>query len=172
MQACERGSQDFLYDTLIGYSTEAWIHEWIRKKRGDGERGIEQSVWERHYDPHKLTPKLSPKLLAAVLRDVGADRSGQSIVFRELARNGRQFVYDLSVVFTRSEGITGLPTMIRALPGSVKDITTLTASISEVDIEGKILILDRGFFSEDVVAFPASTGNNLYPSCEEEQRAL
>ena len=138
-----------------------------------------ENVWERLYDPHKLTPKLSPKLLAAVLRDVGADRSGQSIIFRELARNGRQFVYDLSVVFTRSEGIrfaelgynkdhvylpqiqlallyavdTGLPTMIRALPGSVKDIATLTASLSEVDIAGKILILDRGFFSEDVVAF-------------------
>jgi len=138
-----------------------------------------ENVWKRLYDPYKLTPRLSPKLLAVVLRDVGADRSGQSIIFRELARNGRQFVYDLSVVFTRSEGInfaelgynkdhiylpqiqiallyavdTCLPTMIRALPGSVKDITTLTASLSEVEIEGKILILDRGFFSEDVAAF-------------------
>ncbi|HDS44810.1 MAG TPA: hypothetical protein ENN68_01720 [Methanomicrobia archaeon] len=138
-----------------------------------------ENVWERLYDPHKLTPRLSPKLLAAVLRDVGADRSGQSVIFRELARNGWQFVYDLSVVFTRSAGInfaelgyhkdhlylpqiqitllyavdTGLPTMIRALPGSVKDITTLTTSLSEVDIDKKILFLDRGFFSEDVVAF-------------------
>jgi transposase len=137
-----------------------------------------ESMWERLYDPNKLTPKLSPKLLATILRDVGTDWSGQSSIFRELARNGRQFVYDLSVVFTRSEGVnfaelgynkdhmylpqiqlallyavdTGLPTMIRALPGSVKDITTLTASLGDVEIKGKILILDRGFYSEDVVA--------------------
>lgn len=122
------------------------------------------SVWERLYDPNKLTPKLSPKQLAAILRDVGGDWSGQDLIFRELARNGRQFVYDLSVVFTSSEDVTfaeagynkdhvflpqiqlallytvdnGLPTMIRALPGSIK---------------GKILILDRGFYSEDVVAY-------------------
>lgn len=137
------------------------------------------SVWERLYDPNKLTPKLSPKQLAAILRDVGGDWSGQDLIFRELARNGRQFVYDLSVVFTSSEGVTfaeagynkdhvflpqiqlallytvdnGLPTMIRALPGSIKDITTLATSLAEVGIKGKILILDRGFYSEDVVAY-------------------
>jgi transposase len=76
-----------------------------------------------------------------VLKAVGSNRGGQELIFRELSRNGRQFVYDLSVVFTRSEGINiadagynkrhlyvpqinlallysvdkGLPTMIRAL---------------------------------------------------------
>jgi transposase len=48
---------------------------------------------------------------------------------------------------------TGLPTMIRSLPGSVKDITTLSNSLLELDIRGKVLILDRGFFSEDVLNF-------------------
>jgi RNA 3'-terminal phosphate cyclase len=38
--------------------------------------------------------------------------------------------------------------MIRSLPGSVKDIKTLYHSINELGIEGKILILDRGFFPE------------------------
>jgi transposase len=48
----------------------------------------------------------------------------------------------------------GLPTMIRALPDSIKDITSLYNSLIEGGgIEGKILILDRGFFSKDVVAF-------------------
>ena len=43
--------------------------------------------------------------------------------------------------------------MIRALPGSVKDIKTLYHSINELDIGGKVLILDRGFFSEGVIKF-------------------
>jgi transposase len=48
---------------------------------------------------------------------------------------------------------TGLPTMIRSLPGSVKDVTTLCNSLLELDIRHKVLILDRGFFSEDVLNF-------------------
>jgi Transposase len=156
------------------------------------------SVWERLHDPNKLTPNLSSKKLSEVLKAVGSDRGGQDIIFRELSRNGRQFVYDLSVVFTRSEGINiaemgynkdhvyvpqinlallysvdkGLPTMIRALPGSIKDITSLYNSLRESGIEGKILILDRGFFSKDGVAFlleqetsfilPARRNSKLY----------
>ena len=157
------------------------------------------SVWERLHDPKKLTPNLSPKKLSEVLKVVGSDREGQDLIFKELSRNGRQFVYDLSVVFTRSEGINiaelgynkdhvyvpqinlallysvdkGLPTMIRALPGSIKDITSLYNSLIEGGgIEGKILILDRGFFSKDVVAFlleqeisfllPARRNSKLY----------
>lgn len=156
------------------------------------------SVWGRLHDPNNLTPNLSSKKLSEVLKAVGSDRSGQDIIFRELSRNGRQFVYDLSVVFTRSEGINiaemgynkdhvyvpqinlallysvdkGLPTMIRALPGSIKDITSLYNSLRESGIEGKILILDRGFFSKDVVAFlleqetsfllPARRNSKLY----------
>jgi hypothetical protein len=143
------------------------------------------SVWERLHDPNKLTPNLSPKKLSEVLKAIGSDRGGQDLIFRELSRNGRQFVYDLSVIFTRSEGINiaeegynkdhayvpqinlallysvdkGLPTMIRALPGSIKDITSLYNSLIQCgSIEGKILILDRGFFSEDVVAFLLEQG--------------
>jgi len=41
--------------------------------------------------------------------------------------------------------------MIKSVPGSVRDIKTLSNTIKEMDINGKTLILDRGFFSEDVV---------------------
>jgi len=155
-------------------------------------------VWERLHDPNNLTPNLSSKKLSEVLKAVGSDRGGQDIIFRELTRNGRQFVYDLSVVSTRSDGINiaemgynkdhvyvpqinlallysvdkGLPTMIRALPGTIKDITSLYNSLREIGLEGKILILDRGFFSKDVVAFlleqetsfllPARRNSKLY----------
>ena len=81
---------------------------------------------------------------------------GQNIIFKELSRDGKQFVYDLSAIFTRSDGLnpaeigynkdktyipqinlallysvdSGLPTMVRALHNSAR----------EVGIEGKILI--------------------------------
>ncbi|RZN44227.1 MAG: hypothetical protein EFT35_00230 [Methanophagales archaeon ANME-1-THS] len=50
---------------------------------------------------------------------------------------------------------TGVPTMIRSIPGSVKDIKTLYHTINELDAGGKILILDRGFFSEGTLEFLA-----------------
>jgi transposase len=48
---------------------------------------------------------------------------------------------------------TGLPTMIRTIPGSVRDIKSLYNSIIEAKKEGGTIILDRGFFSEDAIRF-------------------
>ena len=47
----------------------------------------------------------------------------------------------------------GMPTMIRAIPGSVRDITSLYNSIKEIGLAGKTLILDRGFFSDKLMEF-------------------
>jgi transposase len=121
-----------------------------------------------------------------MLRGVGVNRAGQNVVSRELTDMSDQLVYDLSSVFSRSMSIsqaekgynkdkiqlpqinlallcsadTGLPTMIRALPGSVKDIKTLYYSINELDTGGKILVLDRGFFSEGTIKFLGGEDNS------------
>jgi transposase len=126
-----------------------------------------------------MSSHLSPKNLARVMREVGVNRVGQNVIFNELADLSKQLVYDLSSVFSRAMNISqaekgynkdkihvpqinlallcsadsGLPTIIRSLPGSVKDIKTLYHSINELDLGGKILVLDRGFFSEDAVEF-------------------
>jgi len=157
-----------------------------------------QTVWEKLYNVHDLHPDLSPKMLSRVLKTVGLDRKGQNMVFTHLSVNGDEFVYDLSCFFTQSESIrfaeqgynkdrvqlkqinlallcsvdTGMPTMIRLLPGSVRDITSLYGSLEEIGIEGKILILDRGFYSVDVIDFlkdkkvffvlPTRRNNSLY----------
>jgi transposase len=138
-----------------------------------------KDVWEKLYNVDSIDPNLNPKNLSRVLRDVGVNRAGQNVLFKELADMSKQLIYDLSSMFSRSMSInqaersynkdkiqvpqinlallcsadTGLPTMIRSLPGSVKDIKTLYTSINELDIGGKILILDRGFFSEDAIKF-------------------
>jgi hypothetical protein len=140
-----------------------------------------KDAWEKLYNAENIKPHLNPKNLTRVIREVGVNRVGQDVIFNELADLSKQLVYDLTSVFSRAMNIsqaekgynkdkiqvpqinlallcsvdTGLPTMIRSLPGSVKDIKTLYHSLDELDLDlgGKILVLDRGFFSDDVVEF-------------------
>jgi transposase len=138
-----------------------------------------KDAWEKLYNADDINPNLNPKNLSSVLRDVGVNRAGQNDLFKELTDMSNQLVYDLSSMFSRSMSInqaemgynkdkiqvpqinlallcsadTGLPTMIRSLPGSVKDIKTLYCSINELDIGGKILILDRGFLYAGAIKF-------------------
>jgi Transposase DDE domain len=141
-----------------------------------------ESAWDKLYNAEGINPNLSPKNISNVLREVGVDRIGQDLVFSRLMDQSQQLVYDLTCMFSRSMSISqaekgynkdkiqvpqinlallcnaesGLPAMIRSLPGSLKDIRTLHNSISELDIRDKVLILDRGFFSEEVMQFLAS----------------
>ena len=138
-----------------------------------------ESSWQKLYNVESLAPDLTPNGLSKMLHNVGINREGQELVFRSLLDQSPQLVYDLSSMFSRSMNISlaekgynkdkihvpqiniallcnadsGLPTMIRSLPGSVKDIATLCNSILELDIRNKMLLLDRGFFSEDVFLF-------------------
>ncbi len=135
--------------------------------------------WEKLYNVENINPQLNPKNLSRVLHSVGINRVGQNTIFKKLTDQSNQLVYDLSSVFTRSMSIaqaekgynknhlhvpqinlallcsadTGLPAMIRSIPGSVRDIATLYNSIKEIDVKGKTLILDRGFFSDDTMEF-------------------
>ena len=109
-----------------------------------------------------------------MLTAVGGDRAGQQAVFQYLSSQARQLVYDLSFVFSHSETVnlaefgynaenvwlpqvnialfsamdTGLPVMIRALPGSIRDVATLIRSIQEINTSRITLVLDRGFVSD------------------------
>jgi transposase len=138
-----------------------------------------KDAWEKLYDVDGIKPHLNTKNLSKVLHKVGINRAGQNIIFNYLVDQSKQLVYDLSSFFSRSINISqaergynkdkiqvpqinlallcsadsGLPMMIRSLPGSVKNIKTLYHSINELELDGKILVLDRGFFSTDVVEF-------------------
>ena len=135
--------------------------------------------WEKLYNVEHIDPQLNPKNLSKVLHSVGMNRVGQNVIFNKLVDQSNQLVYDLSSMFSRSMSIaqaekgynknhlhvpqinlallcsadTGLPVMIRSIPGSVKDIATLYNSIKEIDTKGKTLILDRGFFSDGTMKF-------------------
>ncbi|MDQ1282559.1 MAG: hypothetical protein QG666_348 [Euryarchaeota archaeon] len=134
-------------------------------------------VWEKLYNPSMITANMNPGAVSKLLRTVGVDRKAQDIVFRGILDHSEQLIYDLSTMFSRSMSIlqaekgynkdkihlpqinlallcsadTGFPTMIKSVPGSVRDISTLANTIKEMNISGKTLVLDRGFFSEDVI---------------------
>lgn len=156
-----------------------------------------RSAWDKLYNVSSINPNLDAKNLSHILKVVGTDSFAQESVFKALSQRDRDLVYDLSTILTRSSlniaeyGYnkdkihvpqvnialfcsleTGLPTMIRTIPGSVRDIKSLYNSIIEAKKEGGTIILDRGFFSEDAIRFlleekmnfilPAKRNSRLY----------
>ncbi len=136
-----------------------------------------KKIWEEFYIDIEANP--SPKILSKVLKEVGLNREAQDMVFRGLM-NHKHFVYDLSVVYTRSTlnlaeigynkdkihlpqvniallySMNGLPAMIKVIPGSVRDIYSLYTTVDEIRaIYGSeiVLVLDRGFFSDKSMDF-------------------
>jgi hypothetical protein len=133
------------------------------------------TLWEKLYDMWKVKPDCDPKNLSQVLHQIGQDRVSQQKIYSYLATMSEQLIYDLSFIESHSttitfnenayvsEGIyhhhhhialfcsrdTGLPVMIRSIPGSINDVKTLELSLKEVNMDGKILLLDRGFISEN-----------------------
>ena len=132
-------------------------------------------LWSKMLCPDNIRPNCDPKNLSVILHNIGLNRSNQQEVFSYLSSNSEQLIYDLSfiesyspnITFTEnayiSEGIyrnhhhialfcsrdNGLPVMIRSIPGSINDVSTLKLSLKEIDLRNKVLLLDRGFISED-----------------------
>ena len=135
--------------------------------------------WDKLYNKEHINPKLNPKNISKTLHQIGMNRDGQNLIFKQLTDQSNQLIYDLSSMFSHSMNIgqaekgynkdhlqipqinialmcsidTGMPTMVRTIPGSVKDIKTLYTSIKEVGVKGKIMVLDRGFFSDEIMDF-------------------
>ena len=117
-------------------------------------------TWEKLDNILDIQADCDPRTLSRVLTAVGGDRAGQQAVFQYLSSQARQLVYDLSFVFSYSDTVnlaefgynaesvwlpqvnialfsatdTGLPVMIRVLPGSVRDVATLLRSLQEINI--------------------------------------
>ncbi|WOX57731.1 transposase [Methanoculleus receptaculi] len=131
-------------------------------------------AWEKLDNILDIKPDCDPRTLSRVLTAVGGDRTAQQMVFQHLSSRAQHLVYDLSFVFSCSDTVnlaefgynaddiwlpqvnialfsatdTGLPVMIRGLPGSVLDVATLVRSLAEIDAPDATLVLDRGFVSE------------------------
>ena len=135
-------------------------------------------LWEKLDNCLKIAPNCSPKSLSATLREIGDDKLGQDIIFKHLRSGNTHLLYDLSFIFSLSDNLsfaewghnakelalpqinialfcgleTGLPVMLRPIPGSVKDVSTLLPSMDELDLQDATIIIDGGFVSEKVVS--------------------
>ena len=56
-----------------------------------------KDAWEKLYNADDINPGLNPKNLSNVLRDVGVNRAGQNVLFKELA--------DMSDQLARQRGV-------------------------------------------------------------------
>jgi len=156
-----------------------------------------RSSWDKLYNASGINPNLDARNLSHVLKTVGSDSRAQDSVFKALSEKDKELIYDLSTILTRSSLnmaefgynkskihvpqvnialfcslATGLPTMIRTIPGSVRDIKSLYNSVIGAKKEGGTIILDRGFFSKDAIRFllekkmnfilPARRNSRLY----------
>ena len=120
---------------------------------------------------------LSPKSLSHLLQKVGDSFDLRARLMRKLTKKGKYLVIDLTALFSHSKNIVllemghnkddlyipqmnllmlfspdrKLPTYVRLLPGSVRDVSSIKNTIALTDIENYVLVGDRGFFSEDNV---------------------
>jgi len=156
------------------------------------------SYWERFENIKEIRPATSPKSLSQMLTDVGSDRNAQNRVFSRIDMECKELVFDLSEFFSASENMSfaetgynpdhddcpqinvamvvtkdsGIPVMMRPLPGSVRDVRTVCATIKEMDRDDITLIMDRGFcanYNMDVLdasglkfLIPVKRNNGLY----------
>jgi transposase len=179
---------DRLLSDMRSYLADAFPGEWeevyaLAITRAIGYTPLKRvrSAWDKLYNVSSINPNLDAKNLSHVLKAVGTDSFAQESVFKALSERDRDLVYDYNkdkihvpqvniALFCSLE--TGLPTMIRTIPGSVRDIKSLYNSIIEAKKEGGTIILDRGFFSEDAIRFllekrmnfilPARRNSRLY----------
>lgn len=130
-----------------------------------------KSHWDKLYLSADFDAALSPPTLSEKLRRIGSDWIAQKRFFNKLIDNGSTILFDLSSIFSYSENINlvekghnpdhiflkqinialmfsedkKLPTMLKPLPGSVKDIKSLKNVIEEFDLKKCVCVIDRGF---------------------------
>jgi len=132
--------------------------------------------WEDSYLSEVFTgASLSKNSLHQVLEDVGQDRQGIAEFLRSFVCGHENLLIDLTHIFSLSDNIVlteqgynsewdltpqinllfifsfdqKIPLFYRVLPGNVRDVNTLKATILESGIRDVIIIGDKGFYSED-----------------------
>jgi len=155
--------------------------------------------YENTYLCKKFKVALSPKALSNLLQSVGNNFNSRHKLMRELTTQSQYLIIDFTALFSYSENInllergrnknhlfipqinllllfspeTNLPTYIRLLPGSIRDVSSIKTTIQLAGIHEYIFIGDRGFFSESNIkileseetsfVFPLKRNNEYVP---------
>ena len=129
--------------------------------------------WDKLYLSSEMEASMSPSILSSTLRSIGRDWESQRSFFRDMMKKGDTILFDISSIFSNGENVLlaekgynrhrinlrqinfamafsrsdFIPTVLKPLPGSVRDVKSLISFLREFDIKNSILVLDRGFFS-------------------------
>lgn len=136
-----------------------------------------KGMWEKLHLSLEEGLHLSPSTLSEKIREIGRDREGQEDFYNAIKKDGLTIAVDLSSIFSYSRNLRlaekgynkehldekqinflmmysikeGLPIYLRCTGGSIREIKIMKQLIKEVDLKGKVLILDRGFSSYEMV---------------------
>jgi transposase len=134
--------------------------------------------------------KTSIKFLCPFLRDIGSRRDVMTAYMKEFLVGSEFAAIDLSEIFTYSEGVNAAmlghnhkseyipqinlalvfsldktqPGFFRMIPGSIRDVSSVVATVQELDLKEIVFIGDKGFSSEkNARAFSAGELKYIIP---------
>ena len=130
-------------------------------------------LYEKTYLSRIMDESMSPDSLSRMLSSLPEDQSIR--VMRKLTEKGEYVLMDSTAIFSRSENISFLepghnskgrhlpqinvmmlfsstrimPTFVRILPGSIRDVSAMSKTIDMAGVEKCVIVADKGFFSSD-----------------------
>ena len=158
-------------------------------------------LYEKTYLSRIYDESMSPSSISSMLESMPEDTSMN--VMKKLTEKGEYVLMDSTAIFSRSENLSflepghnskeihlpqinvmmlfsstrTLPTFIRILPGSIRDVTAMSATIEMAGVEKCVIVADKGFFSSDNVKklkknhlsyiVPLRRNSSLIPDVEE-----
>ncbi len=130
--------------------------------------------------------EVSPRSLSTMLHSIGVRRERMVEFMKNFVGNGgeEQAVIDLTHIFSLSEGVIAAtlghnadeeylpqvnfililslermhPSFFRLVPGSIRDVSIIPATLKEAGIERAVLIGDKGFYSSRNASFLEGSG--------------
>lgn len=132
-----------------------------------------KSRWEKLYLVKEIEASLSPNILSEKLRYIGSNWDAQREFFEYLLARSKYLIFNLSSIVSYSENLNltekgynadhlylrqvnfvlifsperNVPVMIKAIPGSVRDIKSFKHIIKTMELNSSVVVLDRGFAS-------------------------
>ena len=134
--------------------------------------------------------RTSTKFLGPFLRDIGSRRKVMTAYMKEFLVGSEFAAIDLSEIFTYSEGVNAAmlghnhtgeyipqvnlalvfsldktqPGFFRMIPGSIRDVSSVVATVQELNLKEIVFIGDKGFSSEkNAKAFSAAKLKYILP---------
>jgi transposase len=183
----------YLYERMVAYSLLRLIHPLPIKSV--------RYLYLKTYLSRIMDESMTPSSISGMLSSLPMDSTFD--VMRRMTERGEYALMDSTAIFSRSSNISILdlghnskdihlpqinvmmlfsvsreePTFMRVIPGSIRDVTALVATMEMAGVERCVVILDKGFYSLDNIKrlksrhlsfiMPLRRNSSLIPDAEE-----